>query len=75
MVAERIANPSNRNVVQVRVLSSALSRPSAIRGILNNCGMHIQANVAEMVNALDLKSSGQKWLVGSNPTVSVEKEM
>ena len=31
----------------------------------------IFANVAEMVNAPVLNTGGQKWLVGSNPTVSV----
>ena len=29
------------------------------------------ANVAELVNAPVLNIGGQKWLVGSNPTVSV----
>ena len=31
----------------------------------------IFANVAELVNAPVLNTGGQKWLVGSNPTVSV----
>ena len=51
MVAELLAKQSNRNVVRVRITSSALSRPSAIRGMSNNSGMHIHANVAELVNA------------------------
>ena len=55
MVAELLAKQSNRNVVRVRITSSALSRPSAIRGISNNSGMHIHANVAELVNAAVLK--------------------
>ena len=56
MVSELIANQSNRNVVRVRITSSALSRPSAIRGISNNSGMHIHANVAELVNEAVLKT-------------------